>query len=466
MPVQPSLANRRSFLRSTVAFGSVAVGASFQALLWRAGGKDRPHVTEGYGPLRRVADETTGFELIQLPAGFRYLSYGWTGDPMADGGSTPGAHDGMAVIGTRPNGELVICRNHELSVERTPPDGAGEITYDRKSAGGCSTLRFDPVVGQWIEARTSLAGTARNCAGGPTPWGSWLSCEETVWGPGDKDNEISLPFEQTHGWIFEVPAEHAALPQPLTDMGRFVHEAVAVDPMSGYVYETEDRLEAGFYQFIPNRRGQLAEGGRLQMLKAIGRPDLRTGCQVGKTYDVAWVDIEDPTRPHSPGEQDTAGVFSQGKAQGATTFARLEGCWAGEDRIYFDATSGGDKGLGQIWQYDPRQQQLTLIFESPSRDVLDSPDNLAVSPRGGIILCEDGSSNPLRLHGLTSDGRLFPFAANNTVLKGERNGFKGDFRQGEWAGATFSPDGEWLFVNLQRPGITLAITGPWGTGLV
>jgi secreted PhoX family phosphatase len=144
----------------------------------------------------------------------------------------------------------------------------------------------------------------------------------------------------------------------------------------------------------------------------------------------------------------------------------LEGCWPGNDLIYFDATSGGDQGFGQIWQYDPRHEQLQLIFESPSAELLDSPDNLAVSPRGGIVICEDGSRKPLRLQGLTRDGRLFPFAANNAVLRGERNGLEGDFRDTEWAGSTFSPDGQWLFVNLQRPGITLAITGPWGDGLL
>ena len=156
----------------------------------------------------------------------------------------------------------------------------------------------------------------------------------------------------------------------------------------------------------------------------------------------------------------------QGKDQGAVTFARLEGCWHGNGLIYLDSTSGGDKELGQIWQYSPKDERLKLIFESPSTDVLDSPDNLTVSPRGGLVLCEDGDVVPHRIHGLTPDGQLFTFAENNAVLNGEKNRFHGDYRGEEWAGATFSRDGRWFFVNIQTPGITFAITGPWGEGLL
>ena len=258
-------------------------------------------------------------------------------------------------------------------------------------------------------------------------------------------------------------------------MGRFKHEAVAVDPNTGIVYETEDQGTAGFYRFLPNRPQNLSAGGKLQMLKIPGHDDVRTGVAVGQEFDVEWVAIDDVECGHtkeSVGKDpqnpcgDGLGVFKQGKAQHATTFARLEGCWFGNELVYLDSTSGGDKGLGQIWQYDPRQEKLKLIFESPSADVLDSPDNLTVSPRGGIVLCEDGDAVPHRIHGLTPDGKLFSFAANNVVLNGERQNLRGDFRNQEWAGATFSPDGQWLFVNIQTPGITFAITGPWGDGLL
>lgn len=231
------------------------------------------------------------------------------------------------------------------------------------------------------------------------------------------------------------------------------------------MYLTEDRKTAGFYRFTPASQGNLAAGGKLQMLKAIGATDLRQGSVIGQTYNASWVDIENPERAHSPGTDDTLGVFSQGKAQDATTFARLEGCWYGNGLVYLNATSGGAAELGQVWQYDPRNETIKLIFESPSVFVLDSPDNIVVSPRGGLVLCEDGKSIPQHLRGLTPDGRIFTLAANNITLNGERNAIAGDFRAEEWCGATFSPDGRWLFVNIQTPGIMFAITGPWGEGL-
>jgi len=129
--------------------------------------------------------------------------------------------------------------------------------------------------------------------------------------------------------------------------------------------------------------------------------------------------------------------------------------------IYFNSTTGGVPVAGQVWEYNPSLEKLRLIYESSSRQVLDTPDYITVSPRGGILLCEDGdgSGNPKRLMGLTSHGKLYPFAQNNVVLNGEKNNIAGNFTKMEWAGATFSPVGRWLFVNIQTPGITFAITG-------
>lgn len=457
--------SRRVFLkRSATTLGATALGATFGAYLSAEQSNSSGNASQGYGSLRPVKDEATGLELLWLPEGFTYRSYGWTGDALDDGTPTPSSHDGMAVV-KESGGQVLICRNHERKTD-DGSFGAEPITYDPRAGGGTLHILFDAEQGEWVKAWPSLAGTIKNCAGGPTPWGSWLSCEETTLGPGDVDDEKRFDLEETHGWIFEVPADGATTAEPLRGMGRFVHEAIAVDPETGYVYETEDRENAGFYRFLPDEAAMLAAGGRLQMLRAAGATGLRKGSRVGQVYDVDWVDIEDPTRAHSPGQIDHSGVFSQGKQQRATTFARLEGCWQGNARIYFNATSGGMKGLGQIWEFDPAQQQLKLIFESPSADVLDSPDNIAVSPRGGLVLCEDGDIVPQRLHGLTPEGQLFPFAANNIVLRGERNGFRGDFRGEEWAGATFTSDGIWLFVNIQTPGITFAITGPWGESLL
>ncbi|MDB4680048.1 PhoX family protein [Planctomycetaceae bacterium] len=450
---------RRSFLKMT-AF-SLGCGSLTNAFQQLSAESKFDSQALSYGPLSAVEDQTTGLPLLELPEGFRYSTFCWSRDEMSDGTITPGAHDGMGVI-QEDCGILTLCRNHELSGSTTA-FGPSAIQYDQTMGGGCSMLQFDAGQGVWLNARPALSGTVRNCAGGPTPWNSWLSCEETVDGPVDESDSDEL----THGWIFEVPAEGVANALPLKDMGRFVHEAIAVDPDTGIVYETEDRGTAGLYRFLPNTSGKLTDGGELQMLQVKGQLDLRKSDLVGVKHDCQWVTIEDPHRAHADSEkQDQLGCYTQGKAKGATTFARLEGCWYGNGLIYFDSTSGGPKSAGQIWQYNPKEEQLMLLFASPSNKVLDQPDNLAVSPRGGIVLCEDGRETPQRLHGLTPDGKLFTFARNNVQLQGERNGFKGDFRGSEWAGSTFSPDGKWLFVNLQTPGITFAITGPWGSGLL
>lgn len=454
-----SVSSRRDFLMiSSAAVGSAALPGAFHAVLSRAAFGE-PKKNWGYGSLRPVNDEATGLPLLQLPEGFTYRSFGWTGDPLITGEITPAAHDGMAVIAAEENGLLTLARNHELS-RHGAPFTVGEFTYDQMAQGGCTNLVFDSRQGEWVSAKPSLSGTVKNCAGGPTPWNTWLSCEEDVSGPGSIDDGEELKYEKDHGWVFEVGVDQGN-PQPIRDMGRFVHEAVAVDPETGWVYETEDRGTAGFYRFIPHVKGDLHQGGTLEMLRVEAVDDLRRNVDPDREYDCSWVKIDEPHRGHSPGKTDELGVFHQGKRKGGTTFARLEGCWYGNEKIYFDATSGGNAGCGQIWSFDPQTSKLKLVFESPSIEVLDSPDNLAVSPRGGIVLCEDGDRVPQRLHGLTPDGELFDLAANHVVLKGEHNGIHGDFRGSEWAGATFSPDGRWLFVNIQNPGLTVAIQGPW-----
>lgn len=406
----------------------------------------------GYGPLSPVNDLATGLPLLCLPPGFRYTSLSWVGDPM-QGGTTPGLHDGMGTF-AGPNGTVVLVRNHEISTDRGT--FAAGPTYDALSGGGTTTLVFDPLTALLVDARASLVGTNTNCAGGRTPWGSWLTCEEIVKGAHGDSN-----LTREHGYIFEVPALGTADAMPLTAMGRFVHEAVAVDPATGIVYETEDMDNCGFYRFVPNTPGRLRAGGTLQMLALIDdkHVDLRTASDSSIEYDTTWVTIPDP----DPANPEANGVFSQGRDAGGTRFRRLEGAFYGAGRIYIVSTSGGPAKKGQVWEYDPARERLRLVFASPSADVLDMPDNICMSPRGGLVLCEDGSGLEY-LHGLTVDGTIFRFAQNNVVLQGERNGLVGDHRGSEFAGVCFSPDGEWLFVNVQEPGITFAITGPWQSG--
>jgi secreted PhoX family phosphatase len=452
--------SRRAFLIRSAAAGTAVGGAHvLGGLLARAAlaadGTCSLQAAPGegsYGPLEPAGPE------LALPAGFTYRKFGVTGALMSDGHLTPTAHDGMAAFALK-SGHIRLVRNHEIPGLATPGlvTLSGDVTkgYDPGGQGGTTSLEIKVMPSgerRLVSDFVSLSGTIMNCAGGPTPWGSWISCEETTQGgePG---------LRKPHGYCFEVPARaRAEVPAvPLVEMGRFVHEAVAVDPATGFVYETEDRSSAGLYRFIPRQAGDLAQGGRLQALAIAGQPnyDTSVGQQAGVTLPVTWIDIADPDP--SDAEANPSAVFDQGYAQGASRFRRLEGCWFGADSLFFNSTSGGDAGLGQVWQYRPRagtEGELTLFFESESVDCLDGPDNITVSPRGGVLVCEDGGGQQY-LRGLTPEGKVFDFALNLATMR-------------EFAGATFSPDGETLFVNIQgdvtNQGMTLAIWGPWETG--
>ena len=480
-PTDPFTSDRRTFLRrSAFAVGGSALWMSpFGALA-----ASEPAVgPAGFGPIRPIDDLETGLPLLRLPRRFRYRSIGWIGQPMSDGFPTPPAHDGMGAFLI--DGRYFLVRNHEVG----GPIGVARIdgsTYDPAAGGGTTTLEIDPRSGRVRQSWTSLSGTVRNCAGGVTPWNSWLSCEESL------DQPDTEPVTRPHGFVFEVPATGRSSGQPLVALGRFNHEAVAVDPETGVVYQTEDEGSAGFYRFLPNSSGRLERGGTLQMLAVAGQPaaDLRTGQEIGRALPVRWVTIDEPNPP----DANAFGVFHQGLAGGGAIFARLEGVWPGQGFIYFTSTNGGDAKLGQVWRFDPRRQELCLVFESNDPDLLDSPDNITVSPRGGVLLCED-SGAPTNVQGLTPDGRLFPFAENNLRLGdlatevlvdiieaelGLRLPFVSralvdlvfdlignpdvDFRDGEFAGATFSPDGRLLFFNIQSPGVTFVVAGPFSEG--
>lgn len=396
-----------------------------------------------------VAYDLRGVPLITLPKGFRYWAVSCTGQTMSDGTLVPGDHDGMATF-RGPRGTTILVRNHELSNRETEfGNGAGvavpeRLKFDTWANGGTTTLVIDNQ-GRLVSHWASIGGTNNNCAGGPTPWGSWLTCEETT--QLDTGN-----FTKRHGYVFEVPAfaSGPVMAQPITAMGRFAHEATATDPRTGIVYQTEDTSDSLFYRYVPNAPGNLLAGGTLQALKLRDSAEsVDTAVnfldRLHQPLPVEWVTIDVPDPLDNALENSTRG---QGRAKGAARFRRGEGAWYSQGKVYFVSTSGGNAGAGQVFAYDTAAETLTLIVESTDRAVLDAPDNITVGPDGRLYLFEDGSGQD-NIVGVNHDGELFRVAENTL---------------GEFCGGCFSHDGRFIFVNIQSPGLTLVIEGPWRKG--
>ena len=498
------LLTRRAFIgRSAVVTGGCALSLTALGRLGArsalaASGRDLRG--NGYGPLAPVLPsnpediaaagfpQLAVFPILALPHGFEYRAFSIIGGRLSDGNPVPVNHDGMAAFAHPARREVVrLIRNQE---DRGAP-GAGSVLgdvlkrYDPLGGGGNVTLDYDERRHRLVQDYISLNGTIVNCAGGiGLGFDSWLTCEETTAGV--------PPWGEPHGYVFKVPlnVEPGQLQkaQPIKALGRFSHEALAVDQETGIVYLTEDAgsgVGSGFYRYVPNDPRDLSAGGRLQMLGIAGQPqhDTREGQTPGQVRPVAWFDIADPD-PAAPGNSSPTRTFNQGFDQGGAKFNRLEGCWWDSGHVFFVATSGGDvkngdvnadgfrEGYGQIWHYtpEPGDGQLRLVFESPGQEILDSPDNLTVTPRGGLMLCEDdagsrdsdthplapGLINVNRLIGISRAGEAFPFAVNR-------------LNTAELAGACFSPSGRTMFVNIfgngtPGSGMTLAITGPWSAG--
>jgi secreted PhoX family phosphatase len=461
--------DRRS-LFTTGAAALAFTGFARHAAAQAAGEETYVNGVEGYGPLK--ADPNG---VLDLPEGFSYRIISQGGETMSDGLLVPQNFDGMGCFAMG-GSQIALVRNHELKTSRATHRNWGPAGFHQEKVGlidaskaydtagdgrilpaGTTTQIYDMATGRTVSQHLSLVGTSTNCCGGITPWGSWLTCEETEETPATSD------VKKPHGFVFEVPANAPGLVEavPLKAMGRFDHEAVCVDPRTGIVYLTEDKVDGLFYRFIPETPGELIKGGRLQAMAFRDQPgadstnhDARIWSP-GDWREVVWVDLAEVESPNSD-------LRLRGHADGAVRVARGEGVfWAGTE-LFMTATSGGPLKRGQILRYVPspeegrsgearRPGRVQLFVESSDPKTLNMADNITVAPWGHLVVCEDNYSTDTKNHvkGVTPDGKVYAIA---------RNVFTGN---AEFAGAVFSPDGSTLFVNLYYPGLTFAITGPW-----
>jgi secreted PhoX family phosphatase len=475
--------NRRTFLqRSAMLGGSFAVLSPFEALGLRTASGQPLVAGAGYGPLVLKGD-------LWLPAAFNYQVLSRQGQPMSDGQLTPGIFDGMGAF-SGPHGTTILIRNHE-NRERAGEFKVvtGPFEYDPLTFAGNTKLEVrrthadnDPITGERrftyeiVRDFAILGGTSTNCAGGLRKPHQWLACEEVV---------KRSANGKKHGYIFEIDARaDGPVPAiPVTQAGRRAHEAAL--EYAGIVYMTEDRplspdpilglIGACFYRYLPKPRGGgvplHSTRGALQALKIVGEShaNMDVGRLVGVPHPVEWVDVDEPDHDDDTDDRrDRAPGFTpnriQAQDQGAAFFDRMEGMWAdkAESTIFFDCTTGGALNHGQIWQYNPRAETITLLYESNNPAALQRPDNIIVVPQtGDCFLQEDGAAEDGQfVRGLTHDGVIYNFArtaANDT----------------EFCGGCFDPDGHTLYLNQQGTrggpaegppnggGVTYAIYGPF-----
>ncbi|MFI6923437.1 alkaline phosphatase PhoX [Nonomuraea spiralis] len=455
--------SRRTFLHRSTAGGlGLALAGSVEAIAGPGPARAATRGEAGYGPL--VPDPAG---LLALPAGFSYTLVAESGRTLLDSGEpTPSDPDGMACFTGR-NGTALVC-NHEIggSEPYRVPALPG-LTYDPGAGGGTTTIEVSRR-GARLREYVSLAGTHNNCAGGRTPWNTWLTCEET-------EQRASGAFQRDHGYVFEVDAFDQRAnqdPVPLKFLGRYSHEAVAVDPRTSAIYLTEDaNAPHGLYfRWTPppgfrGGKGALralatAPGGdtagRLQAMSCYDGSrqiaDLSQATAPGTRYGVRWVDVPD----RDAGTVSVRSQFAEGQV---TRSRKLEGAYWGDGGAYFVASyaRAADGSLnehdGQVWFYDPHARTVTLktvfgLNPDPAQDTsFDGPDNITVSPYGGVILAEDGEGVS-HLVGVTRRGTPYPLARN-------------ELNESEFTGPTFDAGGSTLYACVQSPGHVFAVTGPW-----
>jgi len=289
--------------------------------------------------------------------------------------------------------------------------------------GGTSAIRFSPV-GEIVDAYRILSGTNRNCAGGATPWGTWLSCEEI---------EFGRVYECDPAGVKKAIARDA--------LGYFKHEALAVDTKRGHLYMTEDQSDGRLYRFLP------------ASFHADGKPDLDSGLlQVAQvkpaTGKVQWVDVPQPC-------PDSSAVPTRKQVPASTAFISGEGVCYHDNRIYF-----ATKGDGRVWRLMLDTQTLGVVYDQKktTNPVLTGVDNLTTFPTGDLLVAEDGGD--MQIVAINAEGELSPLLQ---VV---------DQDESEITGPAFSPDGTRLYFSSQRGGrgpiaerlklgITYEVAGPF-----
>ncbi len=411
MPVDAT--KRREFLRQ---------------LFWSAGAAGV--VGSSWPGLAQAATSAASAAAASPAAGFDFSSLGPLREPDALGLALPAGFTAriVAVSGERPAPGASIWHTYpDGGATFAAPDGGWVYVNNSEvplGAGGVSALRFDRH-GQVVGAHRILNGTSTNCAGGATPWGTWLSAEETslgrVW--------ECLPFGS---------ASQAAVRPAL---GTFKHEAVAVDPVHRTLYLTEDEGQGRFYRFVCSESDWPASAarpalrsGRLQVLQVDGvaanqlPPD---EMDLSHPRHVSWVDVSSPSLPQGV----VRGVLGS-KAPG-TVFRGGEGLWYFNGIVYFST-----KGDNRIWAFEPATQQLQVIYDfataSPADRVLSGVDNLTVSHRGDVLVAEDGGNMELCV--------ILPDRRVKVLLRVHGQD------ESELTGPAFSPDGTRLYFNSQRGG--------------
>lgn len=381
-------------------------------------------------------EEDLQFSRFSCNFPFKILRY--SGSTMNDGIKVPNKPDGMGIF-YQENGNIVLLINHELSLGILPKKSPLSKAYDSYARGGVTRLELDEYLNV-IDHRLVLAGTMTNCNGGVTPWGSWITCEENT-----KTSKDSFLLEKKHGYAFEVypNIKEPQIPIPLKDMGRFKREAVGIDPETGFVYQTEDRLESCFYRFRPNTYGKLRRGGTLEALKVKGTlkksMDDYSFESINQKIEIEWIEID-----HKNDDEDNLRKVAQSK--GASIFSRGEGITLENGELFFTCTSGGPYGIGQVFKLNLKEQTLELEYVAKDENVLHMPDNLVISPSGDLIICEDRAVGSNRLLLLKKSGEIIEICKT---------------KFGEFAGPVFSKDGKTLFVNHLTQGKIIAIDANW-----